>query len=43
MSLHTVNPHGRRIHSKLGGERRAQAVAKAQALGLMSCVYADGG
>ena len=36
ISLHTVKTHGRRIHSKLGVERRTQAVAKAQALGLMS-------
>lgn len=35
ISLHTVKTHARRIHSKLGVERRTQAVAKAQALGLM--------
>ncbi|WMN18743.1 LuxR C-terminal-related transcriptional regulator [Pseudomonas piscis] len=36
ISLHTVKTHGRRIHSKLGVERRTQAVARAQALGLMN-------
>ena len=36
ISLHTVKTHARRIHSKLGVERRTQAVAKAKALGLMS-------
>ncbi|KTC38679.1 LuxR family transcriptional regulator [Pseudomonas sp. ABAC61] len=36
ISLHTVKTHGRRIHSKLGVERRTQAVARAQTLGLMS-------
>ncbi|BBP74955.1 helix-turn-helix transcriptional regulator [Pseudomonas sp. Ost2] len=35
ISLHTVKTHARRIHSKLGVERRTQAVAKAKALGLM--------
>jgi LuxR family transcriptional regulator, maltose regulon positive regulatory protein len=36
ISLHTVKTHARRIHSKLGVERRTQAVAKAKALGLMA-------
>ena len=36
ISLHTVKTHARRIHSKLGVERRTQAVAKAKTLGL-SC------
>jgi ATP/maltotriose-dependent transcriptional regulator MalT len=36
ISLHTVKTHARRIHSKLGVERRTQAVAKAKALGLMN-------
>ncbi|QOQ75414.1 helix-turn-helix transcriptional regulator [Pseudomonas poae] len=35
ISLHTVKTHARRIHSKLGVERRTQAVAKAKMLGLM--------
>lgn len=35
ISLHTVKTHARRIHSKLGVERRTQAVARAKALGLM--------
>lgn len=35
ISLHTVKTHARRIHSKLGVERRTQAVAKAKVLGLM--------
>ncbi|MGH8387447.1 MAG: LuxR C-terminal-related transcriptional regulator [Pseudomonas sp.] len=35
ISLHTVKTHARRIHSKLGVERRTQAVAKAKALGLV--------
>ena len=35
ISLHTVKTHARRIHSKLGVERRTQAVAKAKTLGLM--------
>lgn len=35
ISLHTVKTHARRIHSKLGVERRTQAVAKAKHLGLM--------
>ncbi|MFL1417786.1 LuxR C-terminal-related transcriptional regulator [Pseudomonas fildesensis] len=37
ISLHTVKTHARRIHSKLGVERRTQAVAKAKTLGLMGC------
>jgi ATP/maltotriose-dependent transcriptional regulator MalT len=36
ISLHTVKTHARRIHSKLGVERRTQAVAKAKELGLVS-------
>ena len=36
ISLHTVKTHARRIHSKLGVERRTQAVAKAKTLGLMN-------
>lgn len=36
ISLHTVKTHARRINSKLGVERRTQAVAKAKALGLMN-------
>lgn len=36
ISLHTVKTHARRIHSKLGVERRTQAVAKAKVLGLMA-------
>ncbi|MGV8919519.1 MAG: LuxR C-terminal-related transcriptional regulator [Pseudomonas sp.] len=36
ISLHTVKTHARRIHSKLGVERRTQAVARAKALGLMA-------
>lgn len=36
ISLHTVKTHARRIHSKLGVERRTQAVAKAKSLGLMA-------
>ena len=36
ISLHTVKTHARRIHSKLGVERRTQAVAKAKTLGLMT-------
>lgn len=35
ISLHTVKTHARRIHTKLGVERRTQAVAKAKAMGLM--------
>lgn len=34
ISLHTVKTHVRRIHSKLGVERRTQAVAKAKLLNL---------
>ncbi|WP_223486178.1 LuxR C-terminal-related transcriptional regulator [Pseudomonas sp. A-RE-19] len=34
ISLHTVKTHARRIHGKLGVERRTQAVAKAKLLGL---------
>ncbi|WP_445179730.1 LuxR C-terminal-related transcriptional regulator [Pseudomonas sp. McL0111] len=34
ISLHTVKTHARRIHGKLGVERRTQAVAKAKRLGL---------
>lgn len=36
ISLHTVKTHARRIHSKLGVERRTQAVAKAKTMGLMA-------
>ncbi|MNG21662.1 Transcriptional regulatory protein LiaR [compost metagenome] len=36
ISLHTVKTHARRIHSKLGVERRTQAVAIAKKLGLIS-------
>ncbi|MND90111.1 Transcriptional regulatory protein LiaR [compost metagenome] len=36
ISLHTVKTHMRRIHSKLGVERRTQAVAMAKKIGLMS-------
>lgn len=36
ISLHTVKTHARRIHSKLGVERRTQAVALAKKIGLMS-------
>ena len=35
ISLHTVKTHARRIHSKLGVERRTQAVAKAKAIGIV--------
>lgn len=34
ISLHTVKTHARRIHGKLGVQRRTQAVAKAKSLGL---------
>ncbi|UVM28375.1 LuxR C-terminal-related transcriptional regulator [Pseudomonas sp. B21-021] len=34
ISLHTVKTHARRIHGKLGVERRTQAVASAKILGL---------
>ncbi|WP_030128648.1 LuxR C-terminal-related transcriptional regulator [Pseudomonas sp. QTF5] len=36
ISLHTVKTHARRIHGKLGVERRTQAVATAKKLGLIS-------
>ncbi|MHC8316124.1 LuxR C-terminal-related transcriptional regulator [Pseudomonas sp. LB3P31] len=36
ISLHTVKTHARRIHSKLGVERRTQAVATAKKLGLIT-------
>ncbi|KJH83940.1 LuxR family transcriptional regulator [Pseudomonas fluorescens] len=36
ISLHTVKTHSRRIHSKLGVQRRTQAVAKAKVMGVMS-------
>ncbi|VVP71949.1 HTH-type transcriptional regulator MalT [Pseudomonas fluorescens] len=36
ISLHTVKTHARRIHSKLGVERRTQAVATAKKLGLIA-------
>lgn len=36
ISLHTVKTHARRIHVKLGVERRTQAVAKAKLSGLLS-------
>ncbi|CAM3762794.1 HTH-type transcriptional regulator MalT [Pseudomonas reidholzensis] len=35
ISLHTVKTHASHINSKLGVERRTQAVAKAQSLGLL--------
>ncbi|OOG12345.1 LuxR C-terminal-related transcriptional regulator [Pseudomonas sp. C9] len=35
ISLHTVKTHARRIHGKLNVERRTQAVAKAERLGLL--------
>ncbi|MNG00140.1 Transcriptional regulatory protein LiaR [compost metagenome] len=35
ISLHTVKTHSRRIHSKLGVQRRTQAVAKAKVMGVM--------
>jgi ATP/maltotriose-dependent transcriptional regulator MalT len=35
ISLHTVKTHARRIHSKLGVQRRTQAVAKAKGMGVM--------
>ncbi|MCS3839243.1 ATP/maltotriose-dependent transcriptional regulator MalT [Pseudomonas sp. JAI111] len=35
ISLHTVKTHSRRIHGKLGVERRTQAVAKAKKLGVL--------
>ncbi|MCP2076293.1 UNVERIFIED_ORG: ATP/maltotriose-dependent transcriptional regulator MalT [Pseudomonas lini] len=36
ISLHTVKTHSRRIHSKLGVQRRTQAVAKAKVMGVMA-------
>jgi len=36
ISLHTVKTHARRIHGKLGVERRTQAVDKARGLGLIT-------
>lgn len=36
ISLHTVKTHARHINSKLGVERRTQAVAKANELGLLN-------
>src|SRR5690606_2265151 len=36
ISLHTVKTHARHINSKLGVERRTQAVARAKSLGLIS-------
>ena len=36
ISLHTVKTHARKINQKLAVERRTQAVARAQALGLLS-------
>lgn len=36
ISLHTVKTHASHINSKLGVERRTQAVAKAKALGLLA-------
>lgn len=36
ISLHTVKTHARRIHGKLGVERRTQAVAKAKYLGIVT-------
>jgi ATP/maltotriose-dependent transcriptional regulator MalT len=38
ISLHTVKTHARRIHSKLGVERRTQAVAVAKKLGVIAQV-----
>jgi LuxR family maltose regulon positive regulatory protein len=35
ISLHTVKTHARHINSKLGVERRTQAVARAKALGVL--------
>ncbi|WP_239688053.1 response regulator transcription factor, partial [Pseudomonas asplenii] len=35
ISLHTVKTHASHINSKLGVERRTQAVARAQDLGLL--------
>ena len=36
ISLHTVKTHASHINSKLGVERRTQAVARAKALGLLA-------
>jgi LuxR family maltose regulon positive regulatory protein len=36
ISLHTVKTHARHINSKLGVERRTQAVARAKQLGVLS-------
>ncbi|PZW60388.1 ATP/maltotriose-dependent transcriptional regulator MalT [Pseudomonas sp. URMO17WK12:I6] len=36
ISLHTVKTHARRIHGKLGVERRTHAVAQARLLGLLA-------
>ncbi|MHC8355764.1 helix-turn-helix transcriptional regulator [Pseudomonas sp. LB3P81] len=36
ISLHTVKTHARRIYSKLGVERRTQAVAKAKEMGVVT-------
>ncbi len=36
ISLHTVKTHARHINSKLGVERRTQAVARAKTLGLLA-------
>lgn len=36
ISLHTVKTHASHINSKLGVERRTQAVAKAKSLGLLA-------
>ncbi|MCU1715675.1 LuxR C-terminal-related transcriptional regulator [Pseudomonas sp. 5P_3.1_Bac2] len=36
ISLHTVKTHARHINSKLGVERRTQAVARAKSLGLLN-------
>lgn len=36
ISLHTVKTHASHINSKLGVERRTQAVARAKAMGLLT-------